>query len=433
VELRMTYKNNNTETLLQQISIMSNVLDNIGSYVYSKDLDGNYTYVNANVEALFQTPAKDIIGKDDSHFFDLDILDGLLESDKKVINENVTLSIEEENVIKSTGKINTYQTIKTPLHNAAGNVVGLSGISTDITIQKTLEADNQNQKHLLDVVLNNVDAYIYMKDANRRYRYVNSRVAELIGLPAEEIIGKLDFEVVPPKYAEHFWTNDKTVFEQNQKVVMSETLEDSDNKVHHYLSTKVPFQLKGDLQTMIAFSTDVTELYQLKEKFEQLANTDELTGIYNRRYFFENAKREFNRAKRHQQELVVISLDVDHFKAVNDHHGHPVGDQVLVKIAQIITKTIRSEDIFARIGGEEFSILLPNITKTESLQAAERLRELLDDNAIIINDIELPIKISLGVSVIKAADTCFQDLYSRSDRALYKAKSHGRNHVYLMD
>ena len=184
---------------------------------------------------------------------------------------------------------------------------------------------------------------------------------------------------------------------------------------------------------MIAFSTDVTELYQLKEKFEQLANTDELTGIYNRRYFFENAKREFNRAKRHQQELVVISLDGDHFKAVNDQHGHPVGDQVLVKIAQIITKTIRSEDIFARIGGEEFSILLPNITKTESLQAAERLRELLDDNAIIINDIELPIKISLGVSVIKAADTCFQDLYSRSDRALYKAKSHGRNHVYLMD
>jgi diguanylate cyclase (GGDEF)-like protein/PAS domain S-box-containing protein len=428
----MTYKKD-IERLLQQISVMSNVLDNIDSYVYSKDLDGNYTYVNANVETLFQRSAKDIIGKDDSHFFDLDILDDLLQSDHKVINEDATLYTEEENVIKSTGKINTYKTIKSPLHNEAGNVIGLSGISTDITIQKALEADNENQKQLLDVVLNNVDAYIYMKDANRRYRYVNSRVAELIGLPAEEIIGKLDFEVVQPKYAEHFWTNDKTVFEQNKKVVMSETLEASDSKTHHYLSTKVPFQLKGDLQTMIAFSTDVTELYQLKEKFEQLANTDELTGIYNRRYFFENAKREFNRAKRHQQELVVISLDVDHFKAVNDHHGHPVGDQVLVKIAQLITRTIRSEDIFARIGGEEFSILLPNITKSESLQAAERLRELLDDNAIIINNIELPIKISLGVSVIKAADNCFQDLYSRSDRALYKAKSHGRNHVYLMD
>ena len=430
----MTNKINNTESLLQQISVMSSVLDNIGSYVFSKDLAGKYTYVNANVEALFQRPAKYIIGKNDSHFFDLDILDELLENDRKVINEKVSLTSEETNVIKSTGKILTYKVIKNPIFNDIGEVIGLSGISTDITAQKALETDNQNQKHLLDVVLNNVDAYIYMKDAERRYRYVNSRVAELIGLPAKEIIGKFDHDVVPPKYAEHFWKSDKIVFEKNEKMVMNETLEDADKKVHHYLSTKVPFQLNGDLQTMVAFSTDVTELYQLKEKFEQLANTDELTAIYNRRYFFENANREFKRAKRHQQPMAVISLDVDHFKAVNDQYGHPIGDQVLIKIAQLIAPTIRAEDIFARIGGEEFSILLPNISQSKSLQAAERLRELLDTNPILINNnIKLPIKISLGVSVIKASDSCFQDLYSRSDSALYKAKSHGRNHVYLMD
>jgi diguanylate cyclase (GGDEF)-like protein len=272
-----------------------------------------------------------------------------------------------------------------------------------------------------------------MKDANRRYRYVNSRVADLIGLPAEDIIGKFDHDVVPPKYVADFWKSDKAVFEKNQKVVMNEELKGPDNKVHHYLSTKVPFQLKGDLQTMIAFSTDVTELYQLKEKFEQLANTDELTGIYNRRYFFENANREFKRARRYQQPLAVISLDVDHFKSVNDHYGHPIGDQVLIKIAQLISPTIRAEDIFARIGGEEFSILLPNISTTDSLHAAERLRELLDNNTIKVNSLELPIKISLGVSVLKATDNDFQALYSRSDIALYKAKSHGRNHVYLMD
>lgn len=430
----MTDKINNTETLLQHVKAMSSVLDNIGAYVYSKDLTGKYTYVNADVAALFQMPAQDIIGKDDSHFFDLNVLDELLINDRQVISDKVSLVFEENNLIKSTGKVHTYKVIKNPIFNDTGDIIGLSGISTDITAQKALEADNQNQRHLLDVVLNNVDAYIYMKDAKRRYRYVNSRVAELIGLPAEEIIGKLDSEVVPQKYAEHFWQNDKVVFERNEKVVMNETLEDSDEKIHHYLSTKVPFQLKGDLQTMIAFSTDVTELYQLKEKFEQLANTDDLTGIYNRRYFFENANREFKRAKRHQQSLAVISLDVDHFKAVNDQYGHPIGDQVLIKIAQLITPTIRTEDIFARIGGEEFSILLPNITKNKSLQAAERLRELLDKNPILIhNNIKLPIKISLGVSVIKASDNYFQDLYARSDTALYKAKSHGRNHVYLID
>ncbi|TWX63384.1 GGDEF domain-containing protein [Colwellia sp. C1TZA3] len=185
---------------------------------------------------------------------------------------------------------------------------------------------------------------------------------------------------------------------------------------------------------MIGFSTDVTELYQLKEKFKQLANIDELTSIYNRRYFFDNANREFNRSKRHQQALAVISLDVDHFKAVNDQYGHPVGDQVLIKIAQLITPTIRAEDIFARIGGEEFSILLPNINRSKGLQTAERLRNLLDKNPIIINNkIKLPIKISLGLSVIKPSDGCFQDLYARSDSALYKAKSQGRNHVYIID
>lgn len=429
----MTDKKNNSESLLQQISVMSKVLDNIGSYVYSKDLAGMYTYVNANVETLFQQPAEYIIGKDDSHFFDLDILDDLLESDQQVMNENITLTIDEDTVIKSTGKIHTYRTVKSPLYNDNHEVIGSSGISTDITEQNALEADNQNKKHLLDVVLNNVDAYIYMKDSNRRYRYVNSRVADLIGLPAEDIIGKFDHDVVPPKYVEDFWQSDKSVFEKNQKVVMNEKLEGPDNKIHHYLSTKVPFQLKGDLQTMIAFSTDVTELYQLKEKFEQLANTDELTSIYNRRYFFENANREFNRSRRYQQPLAVISLDVDHFKSVNDHYGHPIGDQVLIKIAQLISPTIRAEDIFARIGGEEFSLLLPNISTTDSLHAAERLRELLDNNIIKVNNLELPIKISLGVSVLKATDSCFQDLYSRSDMALYKAKSHGRNHVYLMD
>ncbi|MGB1263276.1 MAG: GGDEF domain-containing protein [Cognaticolwellia sp.] len=185
---------------------------------------------------------------------------------------------------------------------------------------------------------------------------------------------------------------------------------------------------------MIGFSTDVTELYQLKEKFEQLANIDELTGLYNRRYFFDNANREFIRAQRHQQTLAVISIDVDHFKTINDKYGHPVGDQVLVKLAQLLIPMVRSEDILARIGGEEFSILLPDTSREKSHQAAERLRALLDNNPIILdNDVKLPVKLSLGVSVIKASDACFQELYARSDIALYKAKSNGRNHVCMLD
>lgn len=427
-------KKHDIADLLLQTQSMSELLNNIGAYVFSKDLEGKYTYVNSDVAELFKTTVSNVIGKDDSHFFDLEISDELRQNDLNVIRNKICIESEENNVIKSTGKLHTYKTIKKPLLNSQGDVIGLTGISTDITVQKTLEAENRDQKHLLDVILNNVDAYIYMKDSNRYFKYVNSKVAELFGLPAKDIIGKRDIDVIPQEFADHFWQTDKLVFENNEKHIINEALLGADNKMHHYLSIKVPCDVKENSNTLIGFSTDVTELYQLKEKFKQLANTDELTGLYNRRYFFENAKREFNRAKRHQQALAVISIDVDHFKAINDQYGHPTGDKALIKIAQLITPTIREEDIFARIGGEEFSITLSDTSKEKCQQAAERLRSLLDNNVISLdNNIQIPIKISLGVSIIKASDTSFQDLYARSDIALYKAKSIGRNRVHMIE
>tara|TARA_R110000782_G_scaffold104808_1_gene192622 strand:+ start:17440 stop:17940 length:501 start_codon:yes stop_codon:yes gene_type:complete len=149
----MSDKKNNVEALLRQVQVMSSVLDNIGSYVYSKDLEGKYTYVNADVAELFQTTVQDVIGKDDSHFFDLDISNELSQNDLKVIRDKVPLVSEENNVIKSTGKVSTYQIIKKPLLDSNGNVIGISGISVDITEKKALEAENQEQKYLLDVIL----------------------------------------------------------------------------------------------------------------------------------------------------------------------------------------------------------------------------------------------------------------------------------------
>ena len=431
----MTEKNNHdVKALLQQIQLMSGVLDNIGSYVYSKDLAGKYTYANADVAKLFNTPVQDIIGKDDSHFFDFSISNELRENDLKVIRDKAPLITEECNVVKATGKVHTYKIIKQPMFNENGEITGISGISIDITEQKALAAKNQEQRHLLDVILDNVDAYVYMKDADRHFRYVNNKVAELFGLPAKDIIGQRDIDVIPEDIAEGFWQTDKQVFESNKKLIINEIFPGPDQTQQHYLSVKIPYDFKSGSKTLIGFSTDVTELYQLKEKFEQLANIDELTGLYNRRYFFDNANREFHRAQRHQQTLAVIAIDVDHFKAINDKYGHPIGDQVLIKMAELLTPMVRAEDILARIGGEEFSILLPNTSKLKSHQAAERLRESLDTQPILINDnIELPVKISLGVSVIKPSDTCFQELYARSDVALYQAKSNGRNHVCMLD
>ncbi|MGB1263274.1 MAG: PAS domain-containing protein [Cognaticolwellia sp.] len=160
----MSDKNKTVKALQQQLQVMSNVLDNIGSFVYSKDLNGKYTYANADVAKLFNTPVQEIIGKDDSQFFDLNVSNELRENDQKVIDSKTPLITEERNMVKSTGKVHTYTIIKQPIFNNNGEVTGLSGISIDITEQKELEAKNREQKQLLDVILDNVDAYIYMKD-----------------------------------------------------------------------------------------------------------------------------------------------------------------------------------------------------------------------------------------------------------------------------
>lgn len=198
-----------------------------------------------------------------------------------------------------------------------------------------------------------------MKDKQRNFLYVNNKVADLFGYDADYITGKLDSNVLPQETADHFWQSDKQVFERNEKTIAHEVIEDNNQKLH-YQSVKIPFELENGQQALIGFSSDVTELYTLKESFEKLAVQDHLTGLNNRRMFEQQSNKEFNRAERHNTPLSIISIDIDYFKKINDSFGHPVGDHVLIELAKNLESSVRDHDIVARMGGEEFSILLPN-------------------------------------------------------------------------
>ena len=305
-------------------------------------------------------------------------------------------------------------------------------IATDMTTQKKLENLVEEQNKLLDAVLNNVDAFIYMKDEHRYFHYVNNKTAELFGKPSEDIIGQLDSDVIDKEMADHFWQSDKLVFETKQKQIIDEVTEDADGNIRHYISTKMPYQLNEKSQAMIGFSTDVTELFKLKEQFKKQAATDELTGLYNRRYFFEQAVKEFSRAKRHQLHLSIISIDIDYFKKINDKYGHPVGDKALIKISKNIIPHLRQEDILARIGGEEFSIMLPNTTLAAAEVVAQRICHTHNDFLVNeLNNEKINIEVSVGLVSMKATDINFDDFFVRADKALYQAKNLGRNQVFV--
>ena len=163
--------------LAQDVSALHLTLDNIGAYVFIKDLQGRYTFVNKRVRKLFDCPIEKIIGFDDSHFFSVSQSDELMVNDRLVMDEGKSLEIEEKNIIQKTGEVRYYWTVKNPICDNQGKVTGMYGISTDITERKLLELKLKANQKLLDTVLNNADAYIYMKDQECRFMYINSQTA----------------------------------------------------------------------------------------------------------------------------------------------------------------------------------------------------------------------------------------------------------------
>jgi diguanylate cyclase (GGDEF)-like protein/PAS domain S-box-containing protein len=421
------------DTISIEAKMLGEVLNNVGAFIYTKDLNGFYTYVNQPVLDLFDKKFDEVIGFDDGHFFDLELSKQLNKNDQKVMLKGIAVENEETNYIKSLKETRIYKVVKKPLFDNDNNIIGMCGISTDITEEKALQVTVKSQKQLLNAVLDNANAYIYMKDIDRTFQYVNSKVAELFGDSAENIIGKKDTDVLSIEVAEHFHLSDQKVFETNEKQVIEETSEDESGELRHYISTKIPYQLEGGVPALIGFSTDVTELYTLKEEFKKQANTDSLTELYNRRYFTEHAEREFYRAKRHLRIVSLISIDIDHFKNINDSYGHPAGDKVLISVAKCLIPCIRQEDILARIGGEEFSILLPETTLKSAKVVAERIR-LNQSNLSIEGEWkgEIKLTVSIGVTCIKFEDDTFDDFFTRADKALYQAKALGRNQVHCL-
>tara|TARA_R110002153_G_scaffold10418_4_gene41230 strand:+ start:3959 stop:4924 length:966 start_codon:yes stop_codon:yes gene_type:complete len=162
-----------------------------------------------------------------------------------------------------------------------------------------------------------------------------------------------------------------------------------------------------------------------------LALTDELTQIANRRSFISNVKSEINRYKRNKQTFTFCLLDIDHFKKVNDQHGHQVGDNVLRQLSALIKKTLREYDHFGRIGGEEFGILLPDTTAIKADEIINRLRSKIMDTTF--NHHNNPVNITLSIGIIESWFGCtFEHLYNQSDIALYEAKHNGRNQVVMV-
>lgn len=184
----------------------------------------------------------------------------------------------------------------------------------------------------------------------------------------------------------------------------------------------------GSVLAMVCFALRISKG---EEQYAKMSLLDPLTELYNSRYLHTRADQEVALFKRTGQNMALIMADIDHFKYVNDQYGHSVGDIVLQQVAKVMQNTTRKIDVVARVGGEEFTMLLPDSTTKGAMVLAERIRERIASTPIVLPDGRtINVKISLGVSSTEEfSPDVFTELYESADNALYRAKRDGRNRV----
>ncbi|MCK5110390.1 MAG: diguanylate cyclase [Arcobacteraceae bacterium] len=171
------------------------------------------------------------------------------------------------------------------------------------------------------------------------------------------------------------------------------------------------------------------ELLELFQKTKDMANKDFMTGAYNRRFFFDSGQSIFGKAKREKKDIAVAMFDIDKFKNINDTYGHDVGDVAIIEVANILNENLRDTDLMARFGGEEFCVLLEDISLEDVEILFEKIRGIFENNIIKINDSEIKFTTSIGICYGMEED--LEAMIKRSDDGLYYCKNNGRNQIAI--
>ncbi|WP_083499363.1 sensor domain-containing diguanylate cyclase [Thioalkalivibrio nitratireducens] len=326
-----------------------------------------------------------------------------------------------------------WQTSLVPFFDEAGNVIRLLGTANEISAQVNLELEARYQSTVMSAYLDESLDGIVVVDASNRIKTWNRRFLEIWDIP-EEIMNARDKDAALQAVVDQlqdpagFVEKVMELYVDLDKEEHGVRIDMKDGRVleRHSRGLHGP---EGDYWGRIWFYRDVTELHRMTEELRRMSKTDALTGIANRRAIMEALEKEFGGARRLDHLLSVLIMDLDHFKQINDRYGHATGDAVIKEFVQIVAPEIRVSDDFARLGGEEFVIVLPETGLGPARQLAERLCQAVASHAFGGPEAQFQVTVSIGIATIRDHDSSPEDLLGRADRCLYAAKSEGRNRV----
>ena len=402
------------------------ITDHLPSLIGLVDADGKLAFVNSRAERFYQKTAAELVGQPARILYS--------DAEYALVKDHIAAALRGERVTFEAqavykGQPYHYHACYVPNLDDAGQPNGFFAMAFDITERKHSELRQAESEERLRLVTNNLPALISHLDRDLRYTFANARHLEwkgkdpaaMIGCSVQDVFGKDYYETRKDAYLRCL---DGTTCEF-ENVALHE------GKQRSMTSNYIPHISNGEVIGIYVLSVDTTAAHLHQYELSQLAHTDVMTGLPNRRHYEERLADTLLRASRANSPLALLFLDIDHFKRINDTLGHAAGDEVLKEFGSRLLASVRQSDSVARLAGDEFTIILENVA---SAQIAAQVA------AKIVTSMQAPfqvdgqaIHVTTSIGVAWSARPCEVEMGKLADSALYRSKQAGRNTYSVAD
>jgi diguanylate cyclase (GGDEF)-like protein/PAS domain S-box-containing protein len=410
----------------EQLHFQSQLLDAVGQAVIAIDLEGMVLYWNHRAEELYGWSKQQVMGRRLREFL---ISKDFWESADEIMSElRAGRSWSGEFLVRrKDGTFFPAEVTNTPVVDDQGAVVGIIGVSTDITERRRAEARLRAYEANLRALFAAIDDVVLEIDAQGRILRIAPTNRILRYRRREELVGKTLDEVLPAKTAKELLSHIRSSLKSNQtvKVEYSLLIEGTEE---WFEGTVTPLSQ----ESVVFVGREITERKHMLELFQHQALHDPLSDLPNRTLFTDRLRHALARAKRRHQSLAVLFMDLDNFKVINDSLGHKVGDRLLIAATKRMRRVLRPEDTVARLGGDEFVFLLEDTDLDGASRVAERLLEQLRE-PYFLGGRELFVTASIGITVGGGDGKRAADFLRDADLAMYRAKHSGKARYAVFD
>jgi diguanylate cyclase (GGDEF)-like protein/PAS domain S-box-containing protein len=414
----------NEDALRSSEARQRGLLEAVPDMIFMFDQDGtilDYRFP----EAIKSNISEPLIGTKISDILPLNLASKVIAAIQQALRTQKTQQLEQEFIMPGETQKRSYEA---RISNSGENQVLF--LIRDVTEQRQSRQKLEEQRLFLRQVIDINPNLIFAKDQEGKFSLVNQAVADIYGTTVEDLIGKKDSDFNPNFHEVEAFNHDdiEVIQTLQQKVILEEMITDASGKVRFLQTVKRPLLAgeAGEVQ-VLGVSTDITDRKHAEQQLLHNALHDTLTGLPNRALFVDRLERAMERARRHPNTLfAVLMLDFDRFAMVNDSLGHAVGDHLLIAASGRLESCLRTADTIARIGGDEFIILLEDINNVGDVtQVAERLLEEMTVPFNLLGQ-KVIITTSIGVVLSSLSYDKPEDILRDADIAMYRAKSQGR-------